>query len=459
MCIVDGIIVRIHRLPFIVDAIDQGMAPDVIASNLYQSLSTSITDSASRKSSTLLIMFSVGTIVGSVIFGYLGDKVKHRRPLLMFSVFWLVLSTVLFMFGNVLWMLQLARLIQGLSNSCIWIMGMCLIVDTFPTNKVGKQAGIIVAAHSFGFLIGPPVGGGKLNSCPMHNSDAYHEFVALFQTTGYKIPFILCMALNIPAFIMQLLLVENKKNPSEYPSPGRLDDISELAFSTAGSEGSIHDDQSIETEKGRCMTYLKLFQHNRLLNATLMALLQGFVTAGLENSLTIRLASEWKYTSGQIGLIFIARVIPTFVSAPFAGIVADRYGSKVVVCPFWLLSAAAMVLMGIPSKSTIGGIVPLVALIAILGFSMVAAMTPVQSEIACIVRSHNEGGEGDSSMSRSYGLFNIAYAVGGIMGPLTSGYLYSVIGFFWLCVIMGCTLLLFAPYVFISIGGRRVNVS
>lgn len=51
---------------------------------------------------------------------------------------------------------------------------MCLIVDTFPTNKVGKQvrpnrsfypfylfcqAGIIVAAHSFGFLIGPPVGG------------------------------------------------------------------------------------------------------------------------------------------------------------------------------------------------------------------------------------------------------------------------------------------------------------
>lgn len=118
-----------------------------------------------------------------------------------------------------------------------------------------------------------------------------------------------------------------------------------------------------------------------------------------------------------------------------------------------------MVLIGIPSKSTTGGIVPLVALIAILGFSMVAAMTPVQSEIACIVRSHNEGGEGDDGMSRSYGLFNIAYAVGGIMGPLTSGYLYSVIGFFWLCVIMGCTLLLFAPYVFISIGGRRVNVS
>ncbi|CAO3700680.1 unnamed protein product [Rhizopus microsporus] len=147
------------------------MTPDVTASNLYQILSTSITDSASRKSSTSLIMFSVDTIVGSVIFGYLGeciiafsvillmlvvisDKIKHRRPLLMFSVFWLVLSTVLFMFGNVFQMLQLARLIQGLSNLCIWIMGMCLIVDMFPTNK----AGIIVAAHSFGFLIGPPVG-------------------------------------------------------------------------------------------------------------------------------------------------------------------------------------------------------------------------------------------------------------------------------------------------------------
>ncbi|CEI95785.1 hypothetical protein RMCBS344292_09962 [Rhizopus microsporus] len=111
--------------------------------------------------------------------------------------------------------------------------------------------------------------------------------------------------------------------------------MNELTFSTVDSERSIYDnqEQSVETEKGRRMTYLKLFQYNRLLNTTLMALLQGFVTAGLENSLTIRLASEWKYTSGQIGLIFIARVIPTFISAPFAGIIADRYGSKMIVCP------------------------------------------------------------------------------------------------------------------------------
>ncbi|KAL4207744.1 hypothetical protein AB4K20DRAFT_1870412 [Rhizopus microsporus] len=365
------------------------MTPDVTASNLYQILSTSITDSASRKSSTSLIMFSVDTIVGSVIFGYLGeciiafsvillmlvvisDKIKHRRPLLMFSVFWLVLSTVLFMFGNVFQMLQLARLIQGLSNLCIWIMGMCLIVDMFPTNKVGKQvnpncsllsillicqAGIIVAAHSFGFLIGPPVGTDKYN------------------------------------FVGECL------------NPGRLDEMNELTFSTVDSERSIYDnqEQSVETEKGRRMTYLKLFQHNRLLNTTLMALLQGFVIAGLDNSLTIRLASEWKYTSGQIGLIFIARVIPTFISAPFA------------------------------------------------------VMTPVQFEIACIVRFHNEGGEGDDSMGRSYGLFNIAYAVGGIIGPLTSGYLCH-----WILLALyhhGLHVSFTCSIRVILIGGRRVNVS
>jgi hypothetical protein len=92
------------------------------------------------------------------------------------------------------------------------------------------------------------------------------------------------MALNVPAFIIQLLLIEPKKNPSECPSPGRLDDMRKLTFSTVDSERSIHDDQehSIKTKKGQRMICLKLFQHNRLLNATLMALLQGFVTAGLE---------------------------------------------------------------------------------------------------------------------------------------------------------------------------------
>lgn len=83
---------------------------------------------------------------------------------------------------------------------------------------------------------------------------------------------------------MQLLLIEHKNNSSKCPRPDLLGEVSELTLITVNSDGltNINQEYSTKVEKRQRMSHLKLFKQNRLLNAILMALLQGFITAGLE---------------------------------------------------------------------------------------------------------------------------------------------------------------------------------
>ncbi|KAG1065514.1 hypothetical protein G6F42_026815 [Rhizopus arrhizus] len=52
----------------------------------------------------------------------------------------------------------------------------------------------------------------------------------------------------------------------------------------------------------------------------------------------------------------------------------------------------------------------------------------------------------------SYALFNIAFGLGGLVGPLLGGFLYGRIGFFNMCVVMGAFLAACCPYVFFFTG-------
>lgn len=51
----------------------------------------------------------------------------------------LLLSTLLFMQSRDIWLLLFSRLMQGISNACVWTLGGSLVVDRFPIEELGKQ--------------------------------------------------------------------------------------------------------------------------------------------------------------------------------------------------------------------------------------------------------------------------------------------------------------------------------
>ncbi|KAI8637337.1 major facilitator superfamily domain-containing protein [Parasitella parasitica] len=419
-------------MPFVIDALQNGKSPDS-GPDPYNS---EVSDGASVSQDTgvLLALFAVGLVVGSPILGYLADRMKYRQWPMVAGIAGLLGATFLFLFANAYWELLLARFLQGFSDACVWTLGMCLIADTFPLEELGKQMGRVLLFHSVGLVCGSPIGG------------------ALYHSAGYKAPFILCICLAGIDFILRVFLVERRNRPAEWFQKEPLVNAPTTVPSTLVNPTSEDDDSSsMKKKKKHTVTVFQLLRQHRLIASLLLAFANGCVYNVFEPTLTVRLSTEWGYNSSQIGLVFLAQVIPTFIATPLAGIISDKYGPKVVCFTTLVVCSITMFLIGIPSKSTAGGIVPLIVVFAIQGFTSFAFITPVLPELAYVVQYLNPD-DGDSGQGMSYALFNIAFALGGLVGPLLGGFLYGRIGFFNMCVVMGAFLVACCPYVYFFTG-------
>lgn len=276
--------------------------------------------------------------------------------------------------------------------------------------------------------------------------------IALYQSAGYKAPFILCICLAGIDFILRVFLVERRNRPAEWFLKEPIVNAPTIVPSTLVNPTTDDDESSsIKKKSKHNVTVLQLLRQHRLIAGLLLAFANGCVYNVFEPTLTVRLSTEWGYNSSQIGLVFLAQVIPTFVATPLAGIISDKYGPKIVCFSTLAVCSVTMFIIGIPSNSTAGGIVPLIVIFAIQGFTAFAFITPVLPELAYVVQDLNPD-DGDSGQGMSYALFNIAFGLGGLVGPLLGGFLYGRIGFFNMCVVMGAFLAACCPYVFFFTG-------
>ncbi|KAI8382349.1 major facilitator superfamily domain-containing protein [Blakeslea trispora] len=410
-------------MPFVIDALQNGKSPDAGPDPYHSEVSNG--ESVSKDTGILLALFSIGLLVGSPILGYLADRMKHRQWPMVAGIAGLLGATFLFLFANAYWQLLLARFLQGFSDACVWTLGMCLIADTFPLEELGTQMGKVLLFHSIGLVSGSPIGG------------------TLYQSAGYKAPFILCICLAGIDLLLRLFLIERRNRPPEWFTDKAM---------TIDKLTAISDTQE-DNKNNHSVTVIQLLRHPRLLAALLLAFANGCVYNVFEPTLTVRLSTEWGYNSSQIGLVFLAQVIPTFIATPISGYLTDKLGPKIVCVTTLVICSITMFLIGIPSSSTAGGIVPLIVIFAIQGFTAFAFVTPVLPEIAHVVQELNTEG-GDSGQAMSYAFFNIAFALGGLVGPLIGGFLYGEIGFLYMCIVIGAFLVVCVPYVAIFTGER-----
>ena len=135
----------------------------------------------------------------------------------------------------------------------------------------------------------------------------------------------------------------------------------------------------------------------------------------------IHLANEWGLDASKIGLLYFAQVFPSFIASPLAGYIYDRTGAKMISFLTIVLCAAVIALMGIPNANTAGGAAPLVVLAGMNEFFAGAFYAVTLPETSLAAKALANGN--DSGVSRSYGLHNVAYALGNQSKNI-----------YWLCV-------------------------
>lgn len=99
-----------------------------------------------------LMQFVVGPILG-----VLSDRVG-RRPILLISNFGLAVDFLFMAFAPTLWWLYMGRILNGMTAAS-FATGGAYVADITPPQERARNFGMLTSAFSFGFIIGPVVGG------------------------------------------------------------------------------------------------------------------------------------------------------------------------------------------------------------------------------------------------------------------------------------------------------------
>lgn len=301
----------------------------------------------------LVWTYALALLLGTFPIARWADR-HGRRGAMLWGLVGLGLSTLLFTFANTFPLLILARMLQGFAATATWTAGMALVADHFPAEHRGKAMGTVFAFSNLGVLLGPPISG------------------YMIEHFGPRSPFFLAAGLALLDALVRLLFLKEK----------------EQALSQPMSYSSLLKDPVVRVFAGA------------------MALGSG-IWALLESTLPIHFDAVFKLSPTKMGLGFALAALAHLLSSPLMGAIADRHGHARIL-KIGLLAALPLMPMTVLFPSL------WVAWVALIGLGLTESliMSPISPALANRVES-----KGSQSFASVFGLLNLAYALGMMIGP------------------------------------------
>ncbi|KAI1455290.1 MFS general substrate transporter [Annulohypoxylon moriforme] len=415
-------------------------------------------DQVQHWTSILLSCYSVALFVGSPIAGLYADHTSSRRWPLLIGLVALAASTLLLCFGNSIGLLVLGRLLQGFSAAIVWSVGCALLVDTMKS-AVGVALGYLGISMSVGLLIAPVIGG------------------SVYSAAGYYAVYYIAFGVIAVDILLRLVMIEkkvakqwiNEDEDSSSPvteavqqdieaaaSPvdlNRVNSVGENSIRVATQEPAPQggnqlqqddnekqegvaintDQESITptTKSSRGHPIRILLKSPRLLAALYGLLAQSGIMMGFDATLALFVQRTFDWNSTAAGIMFLAMFVPAFIS-PLVGWLSDRYGAKWPSFFGFCLCVPFLVCLRFVTQNTIQHKILLGFLLAPLGIALSFANVPLMAEITYVIEdiaAKVPGIFGEKGVyGLGYGLFTMAFALGGTIGPLWAGYVVESAG-------------------------------
>jgi MFS family permease len=365
----------------------------------------------------------------TAIFGWLADRTTARRVPLLLGLLALGASTALLCAGTSLVLLVAGRTLQGISSAVVWTVGLALISDSVEKEEMGQAMGYIALSMSIGSIAGPLLGG------------------VVYARAGYYAVFAMGFALVGFDIFLRLVMVEKSAVAQWSLSNEASTDAVEDSNSTQPTSGDgirpfptqVESSIPLESEKSpsakkiiqRLPPMITLLRIPRLLASLFGCFVQATSLASFDSVLPLYVKNTFHWNSTGAGLIFICLVIPQFV-APIVGYLSDRSGPRAPTTiglfgaiPFW-------VCLRFVTYDSISQKVLLCAMLSLIGFCLTLVMAPLMAEIDHVVELEEKRRPGSlgkrGAAAQGFGLFNAAFAIGTLVGPLWAGFVVQKAG-------------------------------
>ena len=312
----------------------------------------------------LFASFGVTVLLVSIPMGAASDRTGRKLPLVA-GLAALSVATIIFGLAERLPALFAARLVQGAADAVTWVVGFALLADLYKPAERGRVMGIVMGAASFGFIIGPSIGGW------------------LYQLGGVRLPFFALGAAAALAAVGFMFL--------DTPAPVSTPPVPILSVLRTPAVAAC---------------------------AATVAILGGTL-AMLEPVFSMFLAARFGFGPARIGLVFGAAAAVAALLHPIFGRLADRVGPRRLMMAGTLATGLVLPLLGRTWSFESAA-----ALNMLQAAAASVVITPSLAYMA-----EGVSGTGAESFGMAYGVYNFAWALGLLAGPALGGFLFERIGF------------------------------
>lgn len=337
----------------------------------------------------LFSIFSIISIIMRPAVGRLIDR-KGRKIGIVIGIILYTLVNLVFMLASNFKYLLIARVIQALGASFLWISIDTFISDISDTTNRGRNFGLINQSSAKGGLIG--------------------SFIAFFIILNnvFENPFKPLFGLFFCTSLVSLYFGIRKV-------PETIDIKKDL------KEGLL-------TDKNSLIYFLVIIG------------IMSFISSLTAPVYLLYLQDNITEDLGLISIIFIpAAFLSLFLPKKF-GEFSDRYGREKVI--IWGLFIGAILQILIPFNQSYYSFLILYTLISLTGMFYSPALSSIIVDFV-----------GENKRGKSYGLYSFASGIGTAIGPLAGSYIYDNIGsnfIFYFKGILLIALTVFICYIYIT---------
>lgn len=115
--------------------------------------------------------YAAGTLLGSLPAGFVASRMGPRKTVIH-GLLLLGVASLVFGFGNQIYLLDAARFIQGIAGALIWSGALTWLITTAPEERRGSIIGTALGTAVAGALLGPALGAiaGSIGTEPVFSS-------------------------------------------------------------------------------------------------------------------------------------------------------------------------------------------------------------------------------------------------------------------------------------------------
>ncbi|KGO76372.1 Major facilitator superfamily domain, general substrate transporter [Penicillium italicum] len=379
--------------------------------------------------SILLALYSAALLAISPVVGYVADRAESRRWPLLVGLVALAAATALLCVGTNIALWIVGRLFQGAAAAVVWTAGLALMVDTVGKDDLGKAIGYVSMAISLGTLAGPLLGG------------------VVYEGGGYYAVFGLAFGLIAIDVILRLVLIE-RRHAIKWLAPEittlsingdqstekKSEQISELPSPSTPPTSGFEPSEPRESQPpsppsrnafGRVAI---LLSSPRLVVSVWGYFILSIILTSFDSVLPLFVHDTFGWQQSGQGIIFISLMVPHLVD-PLTGLTIDKYpkSCRYLAAGGFLAAVPVLVLLRFVTDNSMQHKILLCALLACVGLCFAVAMPPLVAEVFFAVKEKEDEtpeifGRG-GAMALAFGLSNMGFACGSLIGPFFAGFI------------------------------------